>query len=152
MIFKVKPYSDQKGQLPYILGKIEKGTLRPTIPKEFNNLEIIELLNNCWNSYSKARPTMIEIIEELELIISNLLSTNPIISTITKKKKMNERNIEEVCEWLKTLKLSKDYSTIIREEGIQGKSLIKLNDNEWKEIFPKTGDRAIIRDIVKQNQ
>ena len=135
MIFKIKPYSDQKGLLPYILSRILTGTLRPTIPKEFNNLEIIELLNNCWNPYAKARPTMIEIIEELELIISNLLSTNPIISTIPKKKKIEEMNIEGVCEWLKTLKLKGDYSTIIREENIRGDILVDLEENEWKKYF-----------------
>ena len=69
MIFKNKPYYEQEGMKSYIMVKILTG-LRPIIPNNFNNLIIIKILNNCWNSDSKLRPSMNEIIEELKLAIS----------------------------------------------------------------------------------
>ena len=141
-----------------------------TISKEFNNSTIIYLLNNCWNSYSKVRPTMIEIIEELKSISFTLSSSNQKdfssnnlsseINTISQyisksnslsnnNKKVSEMNVEEICEWLLTLELKKDYSSIIRKENIKGDILVDLEEEEWKELFPIIGDRKTVKKSIK---
>ena len=74
MIFKNKPYYDQKGMPTYILARISEG-LRPKIPNEFNNSIIINLLNKCWNQEYKDRPTMNEVIKELKLIFPSSISS-----------------------------------------------------------------------------
>ena len=69
MIFKKKPYYEQEGMRNYIIVKILTG-LRPIIPNNFSNSIITKLLKKCWDSDSKLRPSMNEVIKELKLAIS----------------------------------------------------------------------------------
>src|SRR5579883_1413073 len=44
-------------------------------------------------------------------------------------------NVEDVCEWMKSLKLTKDYSDIIKSNGIDGEALKHMTTkNLWNEI------------------
>ena len=74
---------------------------------------------------------------------------SPVILPISQNKKVSEMNVEEICEWLLTLKLSKDYSSIIRKENIRGDILVDLEENEWEKFFPTFGDRKIVKRSIK---
>ena len=76
---------------------------------------------------------------------SQLLSQIMSFFNKSKSKPIEEMNIEEVCKWLLTLGLTQDYSSKIRDEGINGEVLVELEENEWKDIFPKMGDRKIVK-------
>src|SRR5579885_3390092 len=44
-------------------------------------------------------------------------------------------NVEDVCEWMKTLELTKDYSDIIKSNGIDGKALKHMTTKQdWNEL------------------
>eukprot|EP01123_Difflugia_compressa_P008520 TRINITY_DN2561_c0_g1_i1.p1 TRINITY_DN2561_c0_g1~~TRINITY_DN2561_c0_g1_i1.p1 ORF type:complete len:179 (+),score=44.56 TRINITY_DN2561_c0_g1_i1:123-659(+) len=49
--------------------------------------------------------------------------------------------VNDVVCWMKTLPLSKDYSPAIISNEIDGKALLILTENDWKEIVPILGDR-----------
>ena len=77
MIFKKTPFNDSQtsnnhldNSLGYILGRIANG-LRPTISKDFsdNNSRITKLIEKCWNSDVKLRPSMNKVVEELNRIL-----------------------------------------------------------------------------------
>ena len=143
MVFKKSPFYNKQNEI-YMIDRIILQNLRPEISKDFTIKypKIVELLNKCWLSNAEERPFMAEVVRKLEEIqiepnLPSLLSINSQII----KKKIAEMNVEEICECLLTLELKEDYSSIIREENIQGKSLICFEEDEWKETFPKRGDR-----------
>eukprot|EP01112_Ceratiomyxa_fruticulosa_P019279 TRINITY_DN6290_c0_g1_i1.p1 TRINITY_DN6290_c0_g1~~TRINITY_DN6290_c0_g1_i1.p1 ORF type:complete len:234 (+),score=40.26 TRINITY_DN6290_c0_g1_i1:696-1397(+) len=57
----------------------------------------------------------------------------------------------EVCQWLKTIPLSKDYSEVIRAQNITGEVLSQMNRSDWESVGVNLlGDQILITKRVQE--
>src|SRR4051812_18506985 len=77
---------------------------------------------------------------EIEEISSTNIPQSPSIPS-----KVNDWSVEDVISWMKSLKLSKDYSNTIEENGVDGSALVILTEDDWKSMgITAVGDRRKI--------
>ena len=101
----------------------------------------------CWKEKPDDRPSFHQLLDILKSLISSSssLPSFPILEPPRK-----EMDVEGVCEWLKTLKLTKDYSELIRSNGIDGVALQYMTEEKWKDVgVTAIGDLV---KIVPQNK
>lgn len=83
----------------------------------------------CWEINPEKRPSFDQ--------LSKYLKQDNSKATKEEKKKETKilSGVEEVCEWMKTLRLSKDYSDLIRNNAIDGDVLKYMTDKQsWKDL------------------
>jgi len=100
--------------------KLEKGSISE---------EFYDIMSLCWEINPEKRPSFDQ--------LSKYLKQDNSKATKEEKKKETKilSGVEEVCEWMKTLELSKDYSDLIRNNAIDKTVLKYMTDKQtWRDL------------------
>ena len=64
---------------------------------------------------------------------------------------MDDWHVEHVIDWMQTLKLAKDYSQMIKNEGIDGRALRLISlQTEWENFGILKGDVLKIKSVMEK--